>query len=274
MRIDKPKRWMDPFGDCCGQTVQQLIKHRGCLSGHGVFVFLIGVTATFATFEEGPEKMGIRSKSICFALMTACLLPTVAMGQGTGEMMGCGTVQKQPGGYGPHDYRVDKDKLPMVEQHHFDAGVETFTKQKTGFFGGDIDYTLRAFPNHHRALMAMVNLGIKEKSVQPRGARYTVECYFVRAETYRPDDSMVKVIYGLYHLKHGRPGEAVKKLEEARAIAGDDANVHYNLGLAYTELKQYDKALKSAHVAYAKGFPLPGLRDRLRRAGAWRDLPQ
>ena len=196
------------------------------------------------------------------------------MGQSSLDALGCGSLQKQPGGYGPHDYRVAKDKLPTVEQHHFDAGVETLTKQKTGLFGGDIDYTLRAFPNHHRALMAMVKLGLREKSSQARGARYTVECYLLRAETYQPDDGMVRMIYGLYYLKHGRPGDAVKKLEEARKIAGDDANVHYNLGLAYADLKKYDKALESAHIAYAKGFPLPGLKNRLRRAGVWRDLPK
>ncbi len=218
--------------------------------------------------------MGIRSKSIFFAAMAACWLPVSATAQVGLEAMGCGSLQKEQGGHGPYDYRVDKDKLPVVELHHVDAGVETFTRQKTGAFGGDIDYTLRAFPNHHRALMAMVNLGVKEKTNHARGARYTVDCYLLRAEAYRPDDSMVRVIYGLYYLKHGRPGDAVKKLEEARSIAGDDANVHYNLGLAYTDLKEYDKALKSAHVAYSKGFPLPGLRDRLRRAGVWRDLPQ
>jgi len=218
--------------------------------------------------------MGIRLKSIYLAVMTACLLPGVAIGQSGLEAMGCGTLQKQPGGYGPHDYRVDKDKLPVVEKYHFDVGVETFTRQKTGPFGGDLGYTLGAFPNHHRALMAMVNLGIKERTNQPLGAKYTVACFLQRAETYQPEDGMVKVIYGLYHLKHGRPGEAVKKLEEARKIAGDDANVHYNLGLAYMDLKQHDKALESAHAAYALGFPLPGLKDRLRRAGAWRDLPQ
>lgn len=218
--------------------------------------------------------MGIRSKSICFAVMTACVLPTVAMGQTSLEAMGCGTLQKQPGGHGPHDYRVAKDKLPIVEKYHFDVGVETLTKKMTGPFGGDIGYTLGAFPNHHRALMAMVNLGLKEKSAQPLGAKYTVDCFLIRAETYQPSDGMVKVIYGLYHLKHGRPGDAVKKLEEARKIAGDDANVHYNLGLAYADLKKYDKALESAHIAYAKGFPLPGLKNRLRRAGVWRDLPK
>jgi hypothetical protein len=32
-----------------------------------------------------------------------------------------------------------------------------------------------------------------------------------------------------------------------------------------------DRALEHAHRAYALGYPLPGLRNRLKRAGAWRE---
>ena len=34
---------------------------------------------------------------------------------------------------------------------------------------------------------------------------------------------------------------------------------------------QYDKALASAHRAYGAGFPLPGLKNKLKRAGKWRE---
>ena len=44
-----------------------------------------------------------------------------------------------------------------------------------------------------------------------------------------------------------------------------------DLGLAYADLKQYDKALESAHRAYGAGFPLPGLKNKLKRAGKWRE---
>lgn len=182
--------------------------------------------------------------------------------------MGCGSLQNA---YGPFDYRTDKSKLGIVEQYHFGPAQESLT-QKTGL-GGNIDYTLRAFPNHHRALMSMMKLGAREKVAKVSGADYTVECYMVRAETFRPDDAMVKVIYGLYLMQSGRPKDAVGKLESARQIDSQNANVHYNLGLAYFDLKKYDEALESAHRAYGAGFPLPGLRDKLKRAGKWRDVP-
>lgn len=206
-----------------------------------------------------------------FAFLCALTLMPFHVAQAQSKLvtMGCGTLQNA---YGPFDYRTDKGKLAIVEQYHFGPQQENLTK-KVGL-GGNIDYTLRAFPNHHRALMSMMKLGAREKAAKVKGADYTVECYMVRAETFRPDDAMVKVIYGLYLMQSGRPKDAVGKLESARQIDSQNANVNYNLGLAYSDLKQYDKALESAHRAYAAGFPLPGLRDKLKRAGKWRDLPQ
>lgn len=182
--------------------------------------------------------------------------------------MGCGALQNA---YGPYDYRTDKSKLTIVEKHHFGPSQEGLTK-RVGL-GSNIDYTLRAFPNHHRALMSMMKLGAREKRTKPSGAEYSVECYMVRAEAFRPDDAMVKVIYGLYLMQAGRPQDAIAKLEAAGGLDRQNANVDYNLGLAYFDLRQYDKALASAHKAYAAGFPLSGLRDKLKRAGQWREAP-
>lgn len=186
---------------------------------------------------------------------------------GAQDVAACGTLTNA---YGPYDYRRDKDKLWIVEKHHYAEGVESMTKRVT-LLGGNLDYTLRAFPNHHRALLTMMKFGFREKTPRPPGTNFSVECYMIRAERFRPDDAMVKVIYGLYLMKTGQTNKAIQKLEAARALDLADPNVPYNLGLAYFELKQYDKALENAHRAYAGGFPLPGLRDKLKRAGKWRE---
>jgi tetratricopeptide (TPR) repeat protein len=182
----------------------------------------------------------------------------------------CGSIANA---YGPFDYRTDLDKLPIVDKHHFNSDVEQLRKGLTSTIGPgpDLNYALRAFPNHHRALMSMVRLSVKEKSVKPIGAGYTVECFLRRAETFRPDDMMVKVIYGIHLLNQHRNAEAIAKLEEARDAGTENANIYYNLGLAYIDVGHYDKALASAHKAYQMGFPLPGLRDKLKRAGKWKD---
>lgn len=183
----------------------------------------------------------------------------------------CGELRNA---YGPYDYRVaDRQKISIVEQYHFDAGVESLTKAKTSTsgFGGDLDYTLRAIPNHHRALMTLRNLAARDKTDKPRGSRYTVDCWFRRAERFAPDDVMVKTIYGLYLAQAKQTKAAREKLEQARSMNSSDPNVHYNLGLVYLDLGEYALARESARNAYAAGFPLPGLREKLKRAGQWTD---
>lgn len=182
----------------------------------------------------------------------------------------CGPLENH---FGPIDYRTasKKDK-DMVENVHFTRAVETLASGATTISaGGDMAYTLHVFPNHHRALMALIKLGEKEKTIKPRGMRYTVPCYFDRAERFRPDDATVKSIFGVYLMRSGKNEEAQKKLEEALELAGDNANVYYNLGLSYYQMKLFDQSLKAAHRAYALGFPLPGLRDMLKRAGKWEE---
>jgi tetratricopeptide (TPR) repeat protein len=173
--------------------------------------------------------------------------------------------------YGPYDYWSDKDKLGIVERAHFTPEVESLKAGKSSTLGGDIAYTLRAFPNHPRALLAMVRLGERLKVDRPPGSQYTVACFLDRAVRFRPDDAMARMIYGTYLAKRKKNELALEHLEIAEKNATDNANVHYNLGLVYSDLGKYDQALSHAHAAYRLGFNLPGLRDKLVRAGKWKD---
>lgn len=172
--------------------------------------------------------------------------------------------------WGVLDYRtVAPDQLQLVEKYHFTPEIERLGSLRPG---KDISYTLRRFQNHHRALMSIMKLGLQEGKRVPTGAEYSVDCYLERAEALFPDDAVVRMIHGLYQIRTGRPDMAVITLETARSQNENNANLHYNLGLAYLELKKYDRALQSAHRAYALGFPLPGLRNRLKRAGKWHEV--
>ncbi len=62
--------------------------------------------------------------------------------------------------------------------------------------------------------------------------------------------------------------EQVSKAEE---LAKDNPQLHYNVGLLYFELKEYDKSMANAKIAYEQGFNLPGLKDKLTRAGKWKE---
>ena len=183
----------------------------------------------------------------------------------------CGTLYA-PGQYGPFDYRTDKDQLPIVLNAHFTPVVEALISGSTSATpGGDIDYTLRAIPNNHRALIAMTRLGEKEKTLKPSGSRYTIECWFQRAIEFRPDDSIVRMIYSTFLNKQGRTQDANAQLVVATNYAKDSAFTHYNIGLHYFDLKNYDKALIQAHKAIEMGLPQTDLRGQLQRVGKWTD---
>jgi len=204
---------------------------------------------------------------ICLLSLVAAALPPAALAQESD----CGNPMIN--GTGPWDYRKPPKKyLSMVESRHYTANVRSLRRgTSTSDVGSDIAYTLRVFPNHHPALLTMAEWSLKSRANPPANVQYTVECWFERGIRFQPDDGMVKVVYGVYLMKAKKAKEAVKQLEAAVAQGNAGANAHYNLGLAYLEAGQFDKSLDSAHRAYAAGFPLPGLRDRLSRAGKWRD---
>lgn len=203
-------------------------------------------------------KMGLA------ALVLGCANVAIAQ-QGSD----CGNLANH---YGPLDYRTTHGHAKFrVESVHFTPEVENLIRGRTSYLAADIDYTLRAFPNHHRALLAMMNYSLKIGLDKPQGARYRVECYFDRAIRFRPDDGAAHMLYGFFLLKKGRDAEAIEQLNKAHDLSGEDANINYNLGLAYFKLKEFGRALEYAHKAYAGGFPLPGLRNLLEKADAWRD---
>ena len=180
------------------------------------------------------------------------------------------------GGYGPYDYTNPsdfKEKLPVVEDYHFSPTVESLISGMKDLKapGPDLSYTLMAFPNHHRALYAMMRLSWKENQPKPYGSQYSIDCWLDRAVRWRPEDGMVRMIYGNYlsHVKVKRYKEAITQYEIAEQRLKNNTNLYYNMGLLYFNLKEYDKSRDYAKKAYAGGFPLPGLKDKLVRAGKW-----
>lgn len=205
------------------------------------------------------------------ALSIGLLAAAPVLSQSVGS--GCGPIPI-PGQYGPWDYRTDRDKLPIVLGAHFTPEVEALVRGKTSETpGGDISYTLVTIPNNHRALISIMRLGEKEKTPQPKGSRFSVQCWFERATTFRPDDAVVRMIYSTYLVKQGRTPEANTQLDQATVHAKDNGFTHYNIGLHYFDMKNYDKALVQAHKAMALGFTHTVLRDQLQQAGKWSDPP-
>jgi tetratricopeptide (TPR) repeat protein len=208
----------------------------------------------------------MRYRMIFSGSVLVVLLGAAVSGQA--QSLGCGDFEHH---YGPFDYRTaSKKQRDLVERFHFTQDVATLKKgASTSRIAGDISYTLLAFPNHPRALMAMSDLARREHTRKPDGSTYDVDCWFERAIRFRPDDPMVRYVLGISKLKDDVPAEAVKQLDIAEKAFPDDPMVHYNLGLAYLDLKEYDKARGEAQKAYDLGAQLPGLRELLKRAGKW-----
>jgi tetratricopeptide (TPR) repeat protein len=182
----------------------------------------------------------------------------------------CGALENA---YGPFDYTDPtdrRDKLPIVEQFHFNIDVENLRRGQSSTIIGDLDYTLRAFPNHHRALNAMARYQQANPEAVVPPFR-TAECYFNRALRFSPRDGTARMIYGSYLFKRGQRQAALQRYEEALALQPESAEAHYNMGLLQLELKRTAQALEHAHKAYSLGYPLQGLKNKLKRAGAWKE---
>lgn len=206
--------------------------------------------------------------------LAAAAAAQAAIAQG----VGCGGLANN---YGPFDYRQYKDApeidpvtrqaspLLMVEGAHFIDTCEALVKCKRGSIGSDIDYTLRAFPNHHRALVAMMLYGERTKRDQPPDAMFTVDCYFKRALAWKADDVIVRLLYAGFLNGKGRSAAAKEQLQAASKLNQDNAFSVYNVGMVALDLNEVDLAVDAARRAYGAGMTHPVLRQRLMAINRW-----
>lgn len=176
-------------------------------------------------------------------------------------------TRQDPGG----DYTNADDRrgLAIVEKFHFTPNIERLIPGESALLGGDIDYTLRHFPNHHRALAAMAKLGLRDKTAKPNGTTYSIVCYFDRAIGFKPNDAKVRMIYGSYLMANHQFDQAMEQMQEAARLSPDNPAINYNLGLMYVKKNDYAQARVYAKKAYDLGFPLLGLKNKLRAVGQW-----
>lgn len=181
----------------------------------------------------------------------------------------CGALQNA---YGPYDYSNPTDvatRLPIVEINHFTPDVENLIKGITGPVPIELDYTLRAFPNHTRALWSMARYQL-DHPWRPSDRYHSVECYFARALAFKSDDATVWMVKGMYSARKNDYRTAIKEYERAEALQPGIVEVSYNAGLAYFAVKEYGKARELAEKAYGQGYPLPGLKNKLIGVGEWK----
>lgn len=203
---------------------------------------------------------------------TVTLLALMGAGGALAEDISlCGSLENA---YGPFDYRTQRSKLVIVERFHFSQQVELLQRgQTSATLGGDLDYVLRASPNHHRALAALVRLSKREGfQPQPASLPRTIDCYFDRALRFQPEDVVARMLLAKHLIDSQRPAQALQQLKATEAMASNSGLTHVNIGLLYLELNAHDEALAQAHKALALGYTaIDKLREPLRTAGRWRD---
>jgi hypothetical protein len=221
-----------------------------------------------------PSSFAPGATAACALLLAlAVLMPTAAMGQGRDAPCGNPFVNH----FGPFDYRTASAATrKLVEDFHFTIGVESMTRPATTMFhemANDVEYTLRVFPNHHRALITMGRLADRFKRDPPPGTNLTVECWFDRALRFRPDDTVARSLYAQFLQRRNRRDEAVLQLDLAAGEAGESALSLHNIGLVYLEFGEIEKALAQVHRAAALGLTNSRLEAILRSRKLWVDPP-
>ena len=160
---------------------------------------------------------------------------------------------------------ADHQRVRLVVKHHFTPEVAALIRGSTAPLPGDINYTLRHIPNHYGALDAMARYQLQNPVESDR--YLTADCYFERAFAFRPKDGRLYMLYGIYLHRAKRYDQAAASYARAEELGLDSPELYYNRGLLEFQRDNLDKAAAYAAKAYAGGYPLPALRNKLDKAG-------
>jgi tetratricopeptide (TPR) repeat protein len=160
---------------------------------------------------------------------------------------------------------ADHREINLVVKHHFTPEVAALIRGTTAKLPGDIHYTLRHIPNHYGALESMARYQLQNPGLSDH--YFTIDCYFERAFAFRPKDSQLYLLYGTYLHRVRRYDEAERAYAQAEELGLESPELFYNRGLLEFERDNLDEAAAYAAKAYAGGYPLPALRDKLDKAG-------
>jgi tetratricopeptide (TPR) repeat protein len=193
----------------------------------------------------------------CAAVLGLCIVTGGAMAQsGRAEV----DVNRE------NDYyaAAGSNPLKVVEQYHLGPCEQGLNARNFRRAVAECDFILRIFPNHPRALHLTIRACEQWQSPECK-----LDDRFERAIAINPKASATFVLNGIYLHGIRQYDRARQSYERALALDADSMNAHYNLGLTCIELKDYACANQHAQRAYALGSTLPGLRNRLQKAGQW-----
>lgn len=174
--------------------------------------------------------------------------------------------------YRTHDRTAElRWAIADIKRNHLDPAMNNMRR---GIYARgvivDLAFMLNHWPNHYQALQALIkyDLGGGKSYDFP-----STECWLGRAREFSGDDPNLSLIEGYYYWKKGATGRALDSYQEALRLNPSSAEAHYNLGLLYFQMSQYEKSNEHAQAAYTDGYPLPGLREKLEKSGHWEETP-
>jgi tetratricopeptide (TPR) repeat protein len=198
---------------------------------------------------------GVGNRLACVALFLFLGMPVVAFGQ-----------------EGNRDYYSsnpdDRGLLATTHKFHLGPGIADAQKGNVSGAVSNFEFILNYFPNDPDVLNRLSEVCTKRKV-----PKCDMEAWFQKALARNVDAPLTYVVLGIHLQRIGKPDLAVNALRKAVSLQPDSINAHYNLGLAYFELKDYEQANRHAQVSYALGAQVPGLKDKLVKVGKWKPLP-
>lgn len=170
-----------------------------------------------------------------------------------------------------NDYYAAKgsNAVAVVELYHLGPCKKRFAERQYPRALAECGFILKIFPNHPTALLLTAQICERWKS-----PKCMLDDVFERAVSINPKAPGTFVVQGIHLYGTNQYAKAIQSFKYALDLDPDEMNAHYNMALTFLETKQFDLANAHAQRAYALGAALPGLRDRLTKAGYWKPTEQ
>lgn len=172
--------------------------------------------------------------------------------------------------YDPNEKLRDPHIFKNVELAHITGGgYREYGKRHYDRAYGHVEFALHYYPNHPKGLYLLSEVCVKWKS-----PKCDADGYFERAIELNPSIAQTHTLHGLHLHRTGRLKEALEAYKKALELDPNSVYAHYNVGLLYFDMGQYALANEHAQRSYALGSQYPGLREKLQRAGKWKDVAE
>jgi tetratricopeptide (TPR) repeat protein len=168
--------------------------------------------------------------------------------------------------YAPRTDSAEVTRLNNVEGYHLAPGQTKMARREYYYAQQEFEFILHYYPNHPKGLALLSELCQKYGDKRCDAA---ADARFDQAIKLNPQIGQTYLLYGIHLHRKRQLDEAVKAYRRAVELAPSSVSAHYNLGLAYVDLKQYDLANQHAQKSYQLGAYTPGLRNKLEKVGKW-----